>query len=94
MHVSKIEIVFIHNDIINDSRQLTNARQKYIINGQLRTYFGFYHILLVSTIHFLLYFIKILSCYKYAQVNTQGILMKTKNFFKKMYAYVNRWISN
>lgn len=48
MHVSKIEIVFIQNDIINDSRQLTNARQKYIINGQLGTYFGFYHILLVS----------------------------------------------
>lgn len=50
MHVSKIEIVFIHNDIINDSRQLTNARQKYtcIINGQLGTYFGFYHTLLVS----------------------------------------------
>lgn len=45
MHVSKIEIVFIHNDIINDSRQLTNATSKYIINGQLGTYFGFYHIL-------------------------------------------------
>lgn len=44
MHVSKIEIVFNHNDIINDSRQLTNATSKYIINGQLGTYFGFYHI--------------------------------------------------
>lgn len=44
MHVSKIEIVFIHNDTINDSRQLTNATSKYIINGQLGTYFGFYHI--------------------------------------------------
>lgn len=44
MHVSKIEIVFIHNDIINDSRQLTNTTSKYIINGQLGTYFGFYHI--------------------------------------------------